>query len=183
MNVRATPLPGVLVIEPKVFTDSRGWFVEAFQRERYAAAGILAELVQDNRSRSTQGVLRGLHYQRRRPQGKLVYVTLGEIFDVAVDLRPGSPTFARWFGIRLSAAEHTQLWIPPGFAHGFLALSDVADVAYKCSAFYDPEDALAIRWDDPELAIAWPLVGPPLLSPADRDAPALRDASLPEVAR
>ncbi|MDX2088888.1 MAG: dTDP-4-dehydrorhamnose 3,5-epimerase [Kofleriaceae bacterium] len=180
MNVRETALPGVVVIQPKVFTDARGWFVETFRRDRYATAGIEAELVQHNRSRSVHGVLRGLHYQRRQPQGKLLEVCSGEIFDVVVDLRRGSPTFTQWFGIRMTATEHTQLWIPPGFAHGFLVLSEVAEISYGCTAYYDPDDACAIRWDDPELAIAWPLVAPPLLSPADREAPFLRDALLPE---
>ncbi len=184
MNVFATSLAGVLVIEPRVFTDARGWFVETYQRERYAAAGITAnaELVQDNVSFSRRGVLRGLHYQLRRPQGKLVQVTQGLVFDVAVDIRRDSPTFGRWLGTILSADNHRQLWIPPGFAHGFLALSDTAAVAYKCSAVYEPSDSHAIRWDDPELAIAWPLDGTPILSPADGIAPPLRDAALPGAA-
>lgn len=181
MNVRTTALPGVLVIEPRVFADARGWLVETFHRERYAAAGIEldAELVQDNLSLSRRGVLRGLHYQLHRPQGKLVHVTRGAVFDVAVDLRPRSPTFGRWFGTTLSADDHRQLWIPPGCAHGFLALSDTAAVAYKCSPLYEAADSHAIRWDDPELAIAWPLDGPPILSAIDAAAPCMREATLP----
>lgn len=179
MNMAAAPIAGLLVIEPRVHRDGRGWFVETYQRERYAAAGIADELVQDNLSSSRRGTLRGLHYQRRRPQGKLVYVVQGAVFDVAVDLRPGSPTFARWHGTTLSAEDHRQLWVPPGFAHGFLALTEPAVVAYKCSALYDASDSHAIRWDDPELAIAWPLDGAPILSATDAAAPALRDAALP----
>ena len=179
MKVESTPLPGVLLIEPRVHVDARGWFVETFQRDRYAAAGIAADFVQDNRSRSRAGALRGLHYQLRRPQGKLIEVTRGEVFDVAVDVRRGSPTFAQWFGATLSADDHRQLWIPPGYAHGFLALSEIVEVAYKCTAGYDPEDARAIRWDDPDLAIRWPLRGPPILSAADAAAPGLSAAALP----
>jgi dTDP-4-dehydrorhamnose 3,5-epimerase len=177
MNVAPTELPGVVVIEPRVFADARGWVVETFQRDRYAAAGVAAgvELMQDNLSWSRRGVLRGLHYQLARPQGKLVWVTRGEVYDVAADVRRGSPTFGRWVGVRLSAENHRQLWIPPGLAHGFLALSEGAEVAYKLSAPYDAADARAIRWDDPELAIRWPVLEPPTLSAADAVAPRLRD--------
>jgi dTDP-4-dehydrorhamnose 3,5-epimerase len=181
MIVRPTPLDGVLMIEPQVFRDERGWLVETFQRDRYLAAGLsfAAELMQDNLSSSRRGVLRGLHYQLARPQGKLVHVTRGEVFDVAVDVWRGSPAFGRWFGTILSADNHRQLWIPPGYAHGFLALSEHAEVAYKLTAAYDAADARAVRWDDPELAIAWPWEGQPVLSSADASAPMLRDAELP----
>ncbi len=181
MIVLPTTLAGVVLIEPQVFTDDRGWLIETFQRERYAAAGVSlgTDVVQDNLSWSRRGVLRGLHYQLARPQGKLVHVIRGEVFDVAVDVRRGSPTFGRWFGANLSSDNHRQLWIPPGYAHGFLALSDSAEVAYKLSAPYDAADARAIRWDDPELAITWPWAEPPTLSAADAIAPSLRDAELP----
>lgn len=183
MTIVPTALPEVVIVEPRVFRDARGWFVETYQRERYAGAGIAVglEFVQDNRSSSIRGVLRGLHYQLARPQGKLVHVTRGAVFDVAVDLRRGSPTFGRWAGATLSADDHRQIWIPPGFAHGFLALAELAEVAYKCTALHDPADARAVRWDDPALAIAWPLDGPPLLSSTDAAAPSLRDAELPRV--
>lgn len=181
MKVQPTELDGVVMIEPRVFADARGWVIETFQRERYAAAGIAlgVELVQDNLSWSRHRVLRGMHYQLSRPQGKLVHVTRGEVFDVAADIRRGSPTFGRWVGVNLSAENHRQLWIPPGFAHGFLVLSEEAEVAYKLSAPYDAADARAIRWDDPDLAIAWPGSGAPVLSAADEVAPRLRDAELP----
>jgi dTDP-4-dehydrorhamnose 3,5-epimerase len=181
MNVIATPLAGVFVIAPRIFGDARGWFVETYHRERYAAAGIAidGDLVQDNLSRSRRGVLRGLHFQLANPQGKLVQVLQGAVFDVAVDLRRDSPTFARWHATKLSADDHRQIWIPRGFAHGFLALTETALVSYKCSAHYDPRDGRAIRWDDPDLAIAWPLEGAPVVSAADAAAPLLRDAILP----
>lgn len=184
MKVTATSLPGVLVVEPVRHADARGWFVETFERERYAAAGIARGMtfVQDNASSSTRHTLRGLHYQRARPQGKLIWVTRGDVFDVVVDLRRGAPTFGAWIGIELSAAQLRQLWIPPGFAHGFLVTSEVAELAYKVTAAYAPEDERAIRWDDPALAIAWPLTGAPLLSARDASAPSLHDAELPELA-
>jgi dTDP-4-dehydrorhamnose 3,5-epimerase len=180
MKAHATPLPGVVVLAPDAFADARGHFLETFRRDRYAelGVGVGLEFVQDNLSWSRRGTLRGLHYARTRPQGKLVYVTRGEIFDVAVDVRAGSPTAGRWFGVTLSSDNHHQLWIPPGFAHGFLARSD-ADVAYKCTATHDPADEHTVRWDDPALAIAWPLDGPPLLSARDAAAPCLRDAPRP----
>lgn len=177
-----TSLPGVVLIELAPHRDERGWLVETYRRDRYAALGITGELVQDNVSSSRRGTLRGLHFQLHHPQGKLVWVTRGEVFDVAVDLRRGSPTFGRWFGTVLSAANHRQLWIPGGFAHGFLATSAEADVAYKCSAYYAPDDQRCVRWDDPDLGIAWPLDGDPVLSPRDAAAPGLRDATLPEYA-
>lgn len=178
MKVHRTALPGVLILELEAHADERGWLCEMFQRERYAAAGITADMVQDNWSASMGGVLRGLHYQLARPQGKLVSCTRGKIFDVAVDLRRGSPTFACSVTAVLSEHDHRQLWIPPGFAHGFLALSARADVHYKCTAPYDAGDARAVRWDDRELAIDWP-TRTPILSPADAAAPSLREAELP----
>lgn len=182
MTPRPTDLPGVVLVELAAFRDARGQFAETYQRDRYRAAGITAEFVQDNASSSRRGVLRGLHYRVGRPEGKLVHVTRGEVFDVAVDIRRSSPTFGRWFGTVLSADNHCQLWIPPGFAHGFLALSD-ADLAYKITETYAPGDERAIRWDDPDLAIAWPLGGPgdpivPLLSPKDAAAPAFAASEL-----
>jgi dTDP-4-dehydrorhamnose 3,5-epimerase len=182
MKVTGTPLPGVLLVELKAFGDDRGRFLETYRRERYVEAGIATglEFVQDNFSSSVRGTLRGLHHQLTRPQGKLVHVTRGEVFDVAVDVRRGSPTFGRWFGVRLSADNCLQLWIPPGFAHGFLVTSETADFAYKVTAAYAPEDERTIRWDDPDLAIDWPLEGGvPRLSPRDAAAPLLRDSQLP----
>ena len=172
MEVHQTKLPGVLVIEPRVFGDARGYFKETWQRTRYDAAGIAADFVQDNLSRSRQGTLRGLHFQLRRPQGKLVQVFRGEVFDVAVDVRRGSPTFGRWEGIVLSEANHRQLYIPPGFAHGFCVLSESADLFYKCTDYYDPQDERTLLWNDPAVAVEWPLAGAPLLSEKDqRGAP------------
>jgi len=180
MKVTATALADVLVIEPQVFADDRGWFVETFRRERYEHAGIHGDFVQDNWSHSRRGVVRGLHYQLAQPQGKLVRVTRGEILDVAVDIRRGSPTFGRHVALRIGAADHRQLWIPPGFAHGFAALSDVAEVAYKTTAAYDRGDDHAIRWNDPALGIDWGAVRAPLLSARDASAPLLGEAVLPE---
>jgi dTDP-4-dehydrorhamnose 3,5-epimerase len=169
MHTTSTAIPGVVLIEPQVFQDSRGFFVETFQARRYAAAGITAPLVQDNLSGSRQGVLRGLHYQLRNPQGKLVSVMVGEVFDVAVDVRRSSPTFGRWVGVTLAARDRRQLWIPPGFAHGFYVLSEWAEVAYKVTQFYDPEGERTLLWDDPEVGVAWPLLDgrPPTLSAKD----------------
>ena len=162
MKVEQTSLPGVLLIEPKVFGDSRGFFLESYHHQRYAEAGIDAVFVQDNHSRSSHGVLRGLHYQVRHPQGKLVSVVAGEVFDVAVDIRSGSPHFGKWFGCVLSAENHRQLWVPPGFAHGFCTLSETADFLYKCTDYYHPEDEGGVLWNDPDLAIAWPVASPAL---------------------
>lgn len=162
MRVEQTSLPGVLLIEPKVFGDSRGFFLESYHHQRYAEAGIDAVFVQDNHSRSSRGVLRGLHYQIRHPQGKLVSVVAGEVFDVAVDIRSGSPHFGRWFGCVLSAENHRQLWVPPGFAHGFCTLSETADFLYKCTDYYHPEDEGGVLWNDPDVAIAWPVASPAL---------------------
>ncbi len=173
MKVVETALPGVLIIEPTVHGDGRGFFLETFHAERYRReAGIELPFVQDNHSRSGRGVLRGLHAQRRHPQGKLVRVTQGEVFDVAVDIRTGSATFGRWAGATLSDGNHRQLWVPPGFAHGFVVLSETADFVYRCTDYYHPEDEIGVRWDDPELAIDWP-VSAPLLSAKDQMLPTL----------
>lgn len=174
MKITTTALPGVLIIEPKAFGDARGFFLETFQSERYAKAGITLPFVQDNHSRSQRGVLRGLHLQRNRPQGKLVSVSRGSVFDVAVDIDPQSATFGQYVGIELSDDNHLQLWIPPGYAHGFCVLSEVADFQYKCTDFYYPEDEAGIIWNDPDVNIAWPLDNP-LLSEKDQKLPRLRD--------
>jgi len=158
MNVIKTSLEGVVIIEPKVFGDERGFFLETFQSERYKEeAGIELDFVQDNHSRSSKGVLRGLHFQKTKPQGKLVRVVRGEVFDVAVDIRKGSATFGRWEGVILSEENKRQFWVPPGFAHGFVVLSDSADFEYKCTDYYDPRDEGSLAWDDSEVAIDWPL--------------------------
>jgi dTDP-4-dehydrorhamnose 3,5-epimerase len=177
--VRPTAIPDVLVLEPKVFGDARGHFFESFnRRELEARLGRPLDFVQDNQSRSARGVLRGLHYQRPYPQAKLVRVLQGEIFDVAVDLRAGAPTFGRWVGERLSAEDRRQVWIPEGFAHGFLVLSEQADVLYKATDYYHPECERCIRWDDRTLAIAWPDLGlPPTVS--SKDAAGLRFGEAP----
>ena len=175
MNVIQTELPGVLIIEPRVIGDERGFFVETFQLERYrAAAGISLAFVQENHSRSQRGVLRGLHFQRKHPQGKLVRVARGEIFDVAADVDPASPSFGRWVGATLADGNQRQMWIPPGYAHGFLVLSEVADVEYKCTDYYHPQSETGVVWNDPELAIAWPGEAP-MLSERDRRLPTLAD--------
>jgi dTDP-4-dehydrorhamnose 3,5-epimerase len=172
----ATAIDGVLILEPKVHGDSRGFFMESFNARAFReATGTDAQFVQDNHSRSSRGVLRGLHYQVVQPQGKLVRVVRGSVFDVAVDIRPGSPTYGRWVGVELTEQNHRQLWVPPGLAHGFLVTSDFADFLYKTTDYYAPQHERAVRWDDPELAIAWPLQGAPLLSAKDAAAPALRD--------
>ncbi|MDW8323588.1 MAG: dTDP-4-dehydrorhamnose 3,5-epimerase [Burkholderiales bacterium] len=178
MRVIETRLPGVLILEPKVFGDARGFFLESYNERTFAELGLPTRFVQDNHSRSARGVLRGLHYQIRQPQGKLVQVVRGAVFDVAVDLRRGSPTFGRWEGVELSEHNQRMLWVPPGFAHGFYVLSELADFLYKTTDFYAPEHERAIRWDDPDLAIAWPLAGEPLLSAKDRAAPSLREAEV-----
>jgi dTDP-4-dehydrorhamnose 3,5-epimerase len=174
MKVISTELPGVLIIEPEVVRDERGFFLEVYHERRYRELGVDAVFVQDNHSRSVRGVLRGLHAQVRRPQGKLVRVVTGEIYDVAVDIRPSSPTFGRATAVVLSAGNFLQCYIPPGFAHGFCVTSEVADVEYKCTAPYDPHDEIAIAWNDPDLGIAWP-VADPILSPRDRAARRLRE--------
>lgn len=175
MKVTKTNLQGVLVIEPKVFADHRGFFLETHNQERYTQAGIDAVFVQDNHSRSTRGILRGLHYQVKRPQAKLVWVLSGEIWDVAVDIREASPTYGQWFGMTLSAETKAQLFVPAGFAHGFAVVSETADVYYKCSGFYDPSDEGGIIWNDPALAIDWP-IRDPVLSTKDAALPTLAQA-------
>ncbi len=156
MNVIETELPGVLLIEPNVFGDSRGFFMETYSESRYREAGIPGPFVQDNHSRSRKGVLRGLHYQLLQPQGKLVWVTHGRVFDVAVDVRRGSPTFGRWAGAILDDRNHHQFYVPPGFAHGFCVLSDQVDFVYKCNDYYHPQSEQGILWNDPDIGIEWP---------------------------
>lgn len=174
MRVTETSLPGVLLIEPKVFGDSRGFFFEGYHERRYQEAGIKGRFVQDNRSRSTRGVLRGLHYQLHHPQGKLVSVYAGEVYDVAVDIRLGSPTYGNYYGIHLKAEEHKQVYIPPGFAHGFCVLSDSADFIYKCTDYYNPDDEKGLQWNDPALGIQWPITDPEL-SGKDTENPTLEE--------
>ncbi|HSC47669.1 MAG TPA: dTDP-4-dehydrorhamnose 3,5-epimerase [Gammaproteobacteria bacterium] len=170
-------IPDVVLVRPKVFGDARGYFFESWEQRKFAKAGIGVEFVQDNYSRSVQGTLRGLHYQIKQPQGKLVRVTLGEVFDVAVDLRRSSPTFGRAVSTLLSGENKHQLWIPPGFAHGFYVLSEAAEFFYKCTDFYAPEHERSLRWDDPKLDIRWPLGGrAPLLSVKDQQGKSLADA-------
>ncbi len=164
-----TEIPEVVVVEPFVHRDERGFFLETYHERKYRDGGIAERFVQDNHSRSKRGTLRGLHAQRTTPQGKLVRAIEGTIWDVAVDIRRGSPTFGRWVGVELSAENFRQLWIPAGFAHGFCVLSEAAQVEYKCTALYDPADEITIAWDDPELAIAWP-VSDPVISARDRAA-------------
>jgi len=176
-TVIPTALPEVLLLEPAVFGDARGFFFESFnQRDFERATGLTVSFVQDNHSRSTAGVLRGLHYQVQHAQGKLVRVTAGSVFDVAVDLRRSSPHFGRWTGIELSAENKRQLWIPPGFAHGFLVTSDSAEFLYKTTDYWHPAHERSLRWDDPALGITWPLSGAPTLAQKDAAAPGLSDA-------
>jgi len=174
--VKFTPLalPEVILVEPDVHRDERGFFVETYHLEKYRAGGIPGPFVQDNHSRSVQGTLRGLHAQRRRPQGKLVRAVDGEMFDVAVDTRRGSSTFGRWVGVRLSGENFHQLYVPPGFAHGFCVLSPVVHVEYKCTDFYEPADEIGLAWDDPDVGIEWPLRDP-IISDKDRRLPRLRE--------
>jgi dTDP-4-dehydrorhamnose 3,5-epimerase len=172
MRVTETELPGVLLIEPVVHRDGRGFFVETYHADRYRQHGIAAPFVQDNHSRSTQGTLRGLHLQLQRPQGKLIRVIEGEILDVAVDVRRGSPSFARWVSVRLSAENFLQVYVPPGFAHGFCVVSAIAQVEYKCTDLYDPASEIGVAWNDPAIGIAWPTRSP-LLSDRDSRHPTL----------
>ena len=174
MKITSMSLPEVLLIEPKRLGDARGYFLETWHQERYASAGIKLGFVQDNLSRSAQGILRGLHLQHPNDQGKLVYVLAGEVFDVAVDVRVGSPNFGKWTGTLLSSEDHRQLWIPPGFAHGFCVTSETAMFAYKCTALYSAADELGMMWNDPAVAIAWPVVEPQL-SAKDKALPRLAD--------
>ncbi len=179
MEVITTEIPGVLIFKPKVFGDERGFFMESFNRKAWlASTGVDCDFVQDNHSRSRRGVLRGLHYQIRQPQGKLVRVVAGEVFDVAVDLRRSSPTFGKWTGVRLSAENKLQIWVPPGFAHGFMVLSEEADFLYKATDFYAPEHERTIIWNDPQLAISWPIHITPELSDKDSEAPLFKEAEV-----
>ncbi|EGJ48835.1 dTDP-4-dehydrorhamnose 3,5-epimerase [Desulfocurvibacter africanus] len=174
MEVERTDIEGVLLIKPNAFGDHRGFFLETFQAQRYGQAGIGLPFVQDNLSRSRQGILRGLHFQRTYPQGKLVSVTRGRVFDVAVDIRPASPTFGKWYGAVLDDENHHQLWVAPGLAHGFCVMSETADFTYKCTDYYHPEDEGCLRWNDPDIGIDWP-VQSPTLSDKDAKAPSLRE--------
>ena len=181
MNVIRAAIPDVLILEPKVFSDKRGFFLESYNKRGFrAATGLDIEFVQDNHSRSTKNVLRGLHYQIRQAQGKLVWAVIGEIFDVAVDLRKSSPTFGQWAGFRLSAQSRNMAWIPAGFAHGFLVVSQEAEVLYKTSDYYAPEHERTLLWNDPDLGIDWPMgaVTAPLLAEKDKNGLALRSAEL-----
>ena len=180
MNIIATDLPEVLIIEPQVFGDERGFFYESFNAKRFAElTGVQRDFVQDNHSRSARGVLRGLHYQLQQTQGKLVRVSAGEVFDVAVDVRRHSANFGKWVGVHLSAENKRQLWVPEGFAHGFLVLSDYAEFLYKTTDYYAPAHERSIRWDDPQLAIDWPLDGlTPVLSAKDQQGSAFADAEV-----
>ena len=179
MKIIETSLPGVLLLEPKVFGDSRGFFLESFHQERYEQAGISLPFVQDNHSRSRKGVLRGLHFQLHHPQGKLVRVISGSVFDVAVDLRRSEPTFGKWVGVMLSEENRKQLWIPPGFGHAFLVLSDSADFLYKTTDFYAAEHERCIKWNDPDLGISWPVeIETPILSDKDKQGKSFRQAEV-----
>jgi dTDP-4-dehydrorhamnose 3,5-epimerase len=184
MKIDETGLPGLLLIEPKCFRDDRGFFLEAFQGRRYREAGITDEFVQDNHSHSRKGVLRGLHFQIRNPQAQLVGIIRGRIFDVAVDMRPDSPTFGRWYGVELSEERPRQLYMAPGFGHGFCVLSDSADILYKVTEIYNPNDEAGVVWNDRDIGIRWPIESP-LVSPRDAAYPGMRELSrdmLPHVA-
>lgn len=179
MQVIQTAIPEILVFEPKVFGDARGFFFESYNENLFhATTGLRPNFVQDNHSRSAQGVLRGLHYQIQQPQGKLVRVTAGEVFDVAVDIRKSSPTFGQWIGTHLSADNHRMMWIPAGFAHGFLVLSEYAEFLYKTTDFYAPQHERCIAWNDPDINIQWPLQGSPVLSAKDQQGAALNSAEV-----
>jgi dTDP-4-dehydrorhamnose 3,5-epimerase len=178
MKITPTAIPDVWILEPQVHGDDRGYFMETFRQSHFAEKGLQLEFVQDNQSRSVQGTLRGLHYQLEYPQGKLARILSGEVFDVAVDLRKRSPTFGQWVGEVLSAENKKQLWIPPGFAHGFYVISETAELAYKCTEYYHPEDDYSLLWNDSQIGIDWPLVSAePLLSQKDREAPPLAESS------
>ena len=178
MKVIETRLSGVLLLEPEVFGDARGFFLESWNRQSFAELGLNLDFVQDNHSRSAKGVLRGLHYQLRQAQGKLVRAVSGAVFDVAVDLRRTSPHFGRWVGYELSADNHRMMWVPPGFGNGFLVLSETADFLYKATDYYAPEWDRGVRWDDPDIGIRWPLDGMPSLSAKDAAQPLLKDAEV-----
>ena len=169
MKVEETKLDGVLVLKPETFADNRGFFLESFNKEKYAKVGINFDFVQDNHSRSSKSVLRGLHFQKNQPQGKLVRVVRGEVYDVAVDIRSGSPTYGQWEAVILSEENKTQFWVPPGFAHGFVVLSEIADFEYKCTDYYDSSDEGSLLWNDPDLNILWPIDNPKL---SEKDASA-----------
>ena len=178
MEFEPTRLPEVVLIKPRVFGDSRGFFFETWQQQKFAAAGIDVRFVQDNHSHSIRHTLRGLHFQIQHPQGKLIRVARGEVFDVAVDIRRSSPRFGQWVGVRLTDTNHHMLWVPPGFAHGYLALSEEIDLLYQCTDFYAPEHERAIRWNDPQLGVQWPLASDvtPILSGKDQIAPLFKEA-------
>ena len=179
MQIQTTAIPDVLIIEPTVFGDDRGFFYESFNQKRFTElTGVTRDFVQDNHSKSAKGVLRGLHYQIQQPQGKLVRVTAGEVFDIAVDLRKSSPTFGKWVGVVLSAVNKRQMWVPEGFAHGFVVLSEFAEFLYKTTNYYDPSSERSIRWDDPALGIDWQLDEAPKLSAKDQAAALLKDADV-----
>lgn len=178
MRIIKTEIPDAMIIEPRVFGDERGFFMETWQRKTFAENGIDLDFVQDNHSLSGKGILRGLHYQLRQPQGKLVRVIAGEVFDVAVDIRKGSPFFGKWVGATLSSENKRMFWVPPGFAHGFYVLSEQAEFVYKCTDFYAPEYERCIIWNDPELDIEWPLHGEPILSNKDKNGLRLADADV-----
>jgi len=177
MNVIATALPGVIILEPKIFKDNRGFFLESYQKKRYQEAGIELEFVQDNHSASQKGTLRGLHCQWRKPQGKLVRVIQGEIVDIAVDARISSPTCGQWVSVSLSSDNFKQIYVPPGFLHGFCVVSESAEVEYKCTALYDPEGEVSVRWDDSQLKIVWPISNP-VLSSKDAKGLSFKEALL-----
>ncbi|MHB8743260.1 MAG: dTDP-4-dehydrorhamnose 3,5-epimerase [Sulfuricaulis sp.] len=178
MKLIETFLPGVVILEPKIFADNRGFFFESYNRKALEEIGIVAEFVQDNHSRSVRNTLRGLHYQIRQPQGKLVRVIVGEVYDVSVDMRRSSPHFGKWTGFNLSADNRRLAWIPPGFAHGFLVLSEVAELLYKTTDYWAQESERCISWNDPELGIRWPLQGEPILSARDNAGQFLKNADL-----
>ena len=176
MKFTRLAIPDVLLIEPKIFGDQRGFFMETWQKKKFAESGIDVDFVQDNHSRSQRGTLRGLHYQLQQPQGKLVRVVQGEVYDVAVDMRKSSPTFGQWLGEHLSSDNKKMLWVPPGFAHGFYVVSETAEVLYKATDYYAPQYEHCVLWNDPDLVIAWPLTGETLLSEKDRQGTRMRDA-------
>lgn len=181
MQLQTTALSGVLILTPTVYSDDRGFFYESFNNRRFEElTGISTSFVQDNHSRSVRHVIRGLHYQINPPQGKLIRAISGEVLDIVVDLRKHSPTFGQWLSTRLSVANQHQLWVPPGFAHGFMVISDVAELIYKTTDYWNPESERSIRWDDPDLAIAWPLQGAPILSDKDKNGTAFADAEVYE---
>ena len=181
MNVTETPLPGALVVEPKVFGDTRGFFLETFHAAKFEAKGLPNRFVQDNWSRSAKDTLRGLHFQHPRGQGKLVWCVRGAVYDVIVDVRVGSPAFGQWFGVELSEASKKQLWVPPGFAHGFCVLSDEADFVYKCTELYAPECEQSLLWNDPALGIRWPVSSPRLSAKDEKGVPLSQLTSLPSM--